>query len=299
MVPQVSVIVPHFNRGHSIGPTLQSLAAQTFTAWELIVIDDDSREDPTAAIQAHIPEARVILQAENKGPAAARNVGIDAARGRYVAFLDSDDYWEPGKLAAQIAAIEASDMPDRIFCVTRTRVVESNGRVQLLPVAPVPPGGRYDDFLFIDKGFAQASSFLLPRAAAAKIRFDETLRQYEDYLFFLAAGDSGLRYLLVEDALVTWHNDARVDRLGRSDNLERGKLFLAQAGSAMGMRARLAFETQFLGPAMFRRNPAQAVQTWVRAKNAGAIGTKQLVLLTLKIILPGKLYAALKTRLAR
>ena len=94
-----------------MGPTLASLAAQTYDDWELILVDDASPQDPTPHVLAHVPQARVIRLDRNRGPSAARNRGIEEARGRYVAFLDSDDLWEPGKLAAQVAAVEASALP--------------------------------------------------------------------------------------------------------------------------------------------------------------------------------------------
>lgn len=296
--PLVSVIIPHFNRGERIGPTLASLNAQTCQDWELIVVDDASRVDPTSAIHACVPGATVLRQSVNQGPAAARNRGIDAARGRFVAFLDSDDLWEPGKLAAQIAAIEAQAEPDRVFCVTRTKVVDSIGRSRILPTRVVGAGERFDDFIFVAGEFAQSSGFLLSRSAAAAIRFHEDLRQYEDYLFFCAAGEAGMQYLLVDAPQVVYHNDDRADRLGRTDDLVKADRFLAVAGAAMGDRARLAFETRYLASARFKAKPLQTIMTTAKAMMRGAIGWRGVVLLVMKIILPSRTYRAIKNRLA-
>lgn len=291
----VSVIVPHYNRHELIIPTLESLKAQTFTDWELIVVDDASRKSPNALIEATIPGARVIRQPTNLGPAAARNVGIDAARGRFVAFLDSDDHWEPGKLLAQLTAVLSQPKPDNVFCAITTRVIDGQGRERLRPRRGVVPGERFDEFLYVSGEFAQSSSMLLSRVAASHVRFREELRQYEDHLFFIDCGNAGLVYLLLEDPLVVWRNDDRADRLGRSDSLERGERYLAVAGDALGVKARLAFETRFLGPTRLKRAPIQTIRTAARAWRAGAVTRRDLGLLAIKSLLAAHAYARIRS----
>lgn len=296
-MPAVSVIVPHFNRQELIVPTLRSLRAQTCNDWELIVVDDASREDPTRVVQAVIPKARVLLLPKNRGPAAARNAGIDAAQGRFIAFLDSDDHWEPEKLARQLAAVLAQPDPDRVFCVTRTRVVDAAGRERMRPSRPVRSGERFSEFLYVAGEFAQSSSFFLSREIAVRVRFREAMRQYEDHLFFIEAGNFGARYLLVDAPLVTWRNDDRPDRLGRSDSLDKGQHYLDLAGAALGKRACLAFQTRFLGPALLKTSPVRGVTTALRAWRNRAVSLRDLALLLAKTVVPAGAYARMKSRL--
>src|SRR5215207_9882789 len=94
--PRVSVIVPVFNRVKLVGRALDSVAAQTFQDYEVIVVDDGSTDGSADFIQNRgVAKVRVIRCPENRGAAAARNVGVAAASGHYIAFLDSDDTWEP------------------------------------------------------------------------------------------------------------------------------------------------------------------------------------------------------------
>ena len=98
--PLVSVIIPVYNGGRYLRAALESVFAQTYRPFEVIVVDDGSK-DESGAIAQSFPEVRYIRQ-ENQGVAAARNNGIEVARGEFFAFLDQDDLWTPEKLKFQV-----------------------------------------------------------------------------------------------------------------------------------------------------------------------------------------------------
>lgn len=101
--PAVSVIMPAYNSRATIAESIQSVIDQTFSDWELLVIDDCSPEPIADIVESfHDERIRYIRLAENQGVAVARNTGIVKAKGRYIAFLDSDDLWLPEKLSAQL-----------------------------------------------------------------------------------------------------------------------------------------------------------------------------------------------------
>ena len=129
----VSVITCCYNMEAYIGETIRSVQAQTYPDWEMIVVDDGSTDGSAAAVQAlaeNEPRIRLIRQ-ENRGSAAARNVGIRAARGRYIALLDADDLWHPDFLEKQL-----SFMADRqAVCVFASyRRIDEQSRDCLKPV---------------------------------------------------------------------------------------------------------------------------------------------------------------------
>lgn len=102
----ISVVIPAFNRSSLITGAIKSVLRQTWTNLELIIVDDCSTDDTVAVIRAiDDPRIRVIEMAENSGPSAARNRGIEHAKGTWVAFQDSDDEWLPDKLALQMSRI--------------------------------------------------------------------------------------------------------------------------------------------------------------------------------------------------
>ncbi len=104
--PSVSVIIPTYNREHTIGLAIRSVLKQTFQDFEIIVVDDHSADATRTIVEEfRDPRIRYLSREQNRGPAAARNVGIKSAFGAYLAFLDSDDEWLPQKLSEQIALL--------------------------------------------------------------------------------------------------------------------------------------------------------------------------------------------------
>src|SRR5262245_1919419 len=102
--PTVSVVIPVYARAAFVGAAVDSVLAQTFPSFEIVVVDDGSTDRSREIIRAYRdPRVRLICHPHNRGIPAARNTGIDAARGDYVAFLDSDDIAYPNRLARQVA----------------------------------------------------------------------------------------------------------------------------------------------------------------------------------------------------
>ena len=109
-MPKVSVIIPLYNKGFIFKETLNSVLAQTFTDFEIVIVDDGST-DNSFEIASHFSDKRIkLLQQENKGVAAARNLGISAATAEFIAFLDADDYWFPNHLEELVKLI--NDFPN-------------------------------------------------------------------------------------------------------------------------------------------------------------------------------------------
>lgn len=141
---KVSVILPTYNRGHSLPAAINSVLAQSERDLELIVVDDASKDD-IEHIVGQIGDTRVkyIRRKVNGGAAAARNSGLAEAQGRYIAFQDSDDLWLPGKLEAQLAKFD--QLPGKVGVVTGGKLLygrDSSGNYGsgLVSYAPDPKG---------------------------------------------------------------------------------------------------------------------------------------------------------------
>ena len=110
---KVSIITPAYNSAKIIIQTIDSVLAQTYTNWEMIIVDDKSTDHTKKIISEYMQKdnrIKYILLEENSGPAVARNRAIEEAEGRYIAFLDADDLWMPVKLEKQIAFMQRENI---------------------------------------------------------------------------------------------------------------------------------------------------------------------------------------------
>lgn len=124
--PVVSIITPAYNSSNVIEETIKSVLAQTFKNWELIIVDDCSTDNTfELALEFAKKDNRikVLKNKKNLGVALTRNVALDSAQGKYIAFLDSDDMWMPNKLSVQIEYMEKDDLA---FTYTSYQVYDSN-----------------------------------------------------------------------------------------------------------------------------------------------------------------------------
>jgi glycosyltransferase involved in cell wall biosynthesis len=107
MNPQVSIVIPTYNRAHLIGETIQSVIDQTFKDWEMIIVDDGSDDDTEEVVNAIASEKIHYFKIEHTGNLGkVRNYGIQKSKGVYIAFLDSDDLWKSEKLFVQIELLK-------------------------------------------------------------------------------------------------------------------------------------------------------------------------------------------------
>ena len=177
----VSVIIPSFNRAELLPRALDSVLAQTRPVDEIIVIDDGSDDATSELIPAHYPQVRYLRQA-NTGVAAARNRGIQTARGEWLAFLDSDDAWLPQKIEHQLIAIER--YPDSVLIHGDEIWIRHGKRVNAMKKHAKTGGWIYRRCLPLC--VISPSATIIHRAIFASVGlFDESLPVCEDYDLWL------------------------------------------------------------------------------------------------------------------
>jgi glycosyltransferase involved in cell wall biosynthesis len=210
LIPAVSVVIPTRDRPGSTKAAIESALAQTFAPHEVIVVDDSSAR----AVEYDHPRVRILRNVERRGGGAARNRGIDAAAGDWVAFLDSDDRWRRDKLERQLAQLGSSGPPAPALCCCNILVLEADDKAGR-PHNRSAPSGDLSEWILIGGNTAQTSGLMLPTAAARRIRFDEGLARHEDWDFFLRAAAAGLAISYIHDPLVLYDDSARADRVSR------------------------------------------------------------------------------------
>ena len=135
-MPKISVIIPLFNKGFIISETLQSVLEQTFTDFELIIVNDCSTDNSRKEVSKIISEQiKIIEHLENKGLSASRNTGIKNATGNFIAFLDADDEWKPDFLATIKSLI--STFPEAQLFATNYEELYADG----VKIISLPNGG--------------------------------------------------------------------------------------------------------------------------------------------------------------
>ena len=182
--PEFSVVIPTYNRLEFLKEALASVAAQTFTDYEIIVVDDGSNDGTTDYLASLVGRVTVLRQ-ENRGPSAARNLGARHSSGRYIAFLDSDDLWLPWTLATYNALI-AEHMPSTLCAA----VLEFEGAAPPLKHAPLH-AERFRDFMESARSPRNAGSGMLVIRKSVFVGvggFDEGLTVAEDQDLFFRLG---------------------------------------------------------------------------------------------------------------
>ena len=180
--PLVSIVMPTYNRLHYIEVAVASALAQTFADWELIVVDDGS-DEATRRYLRTLSDSRIgVLFCEHTGmPAVCRNRGLAQARGRYVAFLDSDDAWAADKLQRQLALMQSS--PGKRWSYTAVRRIDAAGREIHLRSVPwvAHSGWILEQVLRVDAQIATPAVMAELEFVRELGGFDESMRFVQDY----------------------------------------------------------------------------------------------------------------------
>lgn len=180
--PVVSVVIPTHNRFALLRAALDSVHNQAFREFETIVVDDGSTEDLRGMVSSHATRPQLIRLPEQAGPAAARNCGIRAANGEFIAFLDSDDLWLPTKLARFVAALRG-DSKTKIYYGPMAPIT-ADGRPMSGHSKPCV-GGRITEALFLSS-FVHVPTIVCCRDLLVHHGlFDESLPVCEDYDLWL------------------------------------------------------------------------------------------------------------------
>ncbi len=181
----VSVVIPTYNRAHLITDALDSVAAQSRTVDEIILVDDGSTDDTEGVVKSWGEKAGqgipiIYIRQENAGGNVARNRGIEEAKGDVIAFLDSDDVWAVEKLEKQIAVLKSDPAFGAVYCGVREVVIGSTAQPEV-PVRSYPHGDLLDALLVSDVT-APTSCYVVRREVFETAgRFDTSLQARQDW----------------------------------------------------------------------------------------------------------------------
>ncbi|KYC40467.1 glycosyl transferase family A [Scytonema hofmannii PCC 7110] len=179
----ISVIIPAYNAEHTIRETIASVQNQTFSDFEIIVIDDQSRDRTLEVLHAIQDERLKVFSYENGGASVARNRGIDHATGEFIAFLDADDLWTPNKLERQIEALQKN--PEAGVAYSWTYYFFKDEKSSYIEKSNCFEGNVYANLL-VTNFLHNGSNPLVRRKAIDSVGlFDPNIRSVEDWDYWL------------------------------------------------------------------------------------------------------------------
>jgi teichuronic acid biosynthesis glycosyltransferase TuaG len=225
----VSIITPAFRAARFVGESIQSAVAQDYPNWEMLIVDDCSPDDTARRVEEwekRDSRVRLLRQEQNGGPAAARNAALASSSGRFVAFLDSDDYWLPQKLSRQLEFMRTSGAA---ISFSGFRRISEDGR-KIGRLLKVPPRLTYTQLL--GNTAIATSTVIIDRAITGALQMRNVY--YDDFVLWLTLLRQGhvafginedlMRYRVVgksvsrnktKSAREVWKTYRNVEELGR------------------------------------------------------------------------------------
>ena len=196
----VSIIIPVYNTGRYLKEAVDSAVNQIYKNKEIIVVDDGSTDNTKKVVEPYLNSGKMkYIYQENKGVAGARNTGIKAAKGEFIAFLDSDDIFLPDKIEKQVEILKNAPDFDIVCCVTGHFFDDDKENIRTFKNKPITD----DQLKNLSKGnFININTALVRRGIVEKILFDENLRTSEDWDFWIRVHLSGHKFLFHDDVLV-------------------------------------------------------------------------------------------------
>ncbi len=293
MSPHFSVIIPCYNRAQSVLPTLRSVQTQTFTDFECIVVDDGSADgEALARVVADLDDPRFrYVRRLNGGPSAARNTGIDAAKGEWIAFLDSDDLFLKEKLAAyQRAAIGTKGST---VLYSPNLVDRGIGRHWVRPHRAILPDENVGEYLFVSNCTISTITIAAPAPLLRRVRFDPALRIGEDPDLCVRLAAAGAEFRMLPTPLSIWQDTTEMGRMSRHSGGDELEAWLERTAPLLTDRAVHGFRATVLAYHKAPHSRLTAFRYILQGFLKGGVPLSITVRQLLRAFLPRMLYRRL------
>jgi GT2 family glycosyltransferase len=252
VIPLVSVIIPTFNRKDQLLRTLRSVVKQSYRPIEVIVVDDCSTDGTVEALvqQDFAISLRTLRLPVNVGPAGARSKGILGAKGKYIAFLDSDDQWLPTKLTCQVNAAERHAESEVVYSQAE---IQRRHQTIIRPRPPTCENEQVADYLFADGGYMAQRTVVVSSSAARKITYRPEIRLHEDWDWYIRRQQHGVKFVMVPEVLCIV-DDRAIEGRGSEARPDQSLSMLETSKPVISRKADLAFRVR-VAPQMRQAAP--------------------------------------------
>lgn len=286
-VPLFSIVIPLYNRADVISRTIASVLEQSFQDFEIVIIDDGSKDSPENVIATiNDPRIRLIRQA-NAGGGAARNRGIDEAKGSFVAFLDSDDVFLEHHLATMKALLDGTE---NTAAYSPIIVDRGNGRTFIKPPRPLGEDEAMADYLMSDRGFVQTSGLVVPTEIARRVRYRLGLPFGQDTDFAIRLQLAGCRFRMSSQPSVIWNDVFDPARVSSARKGHRVVDWLEEMKPVISRKAYLGYRGWHVAKGVAPQKPFLALFYYSSALLNGCYKPKLALAVLLQIVLPTHIY---------
>ncbi len=298
-LPFFSVVIPTYNRASTIYPALLSVQNQTFKDFECIVVDDGSTDHSEllrVVSELNDPRFKVIWR-ENGGGGAARNTGIDAAVGHWIAFLDSDDQFSTEKLEETYRVINNSTQKS-VIC-SYIEVDRGDGIKFIKPHRSPKENENIAKYLMSDRGFIQTSTMAVENGFAKQIKFDPDLPFSQDTDFCVRLWAAGAKFKMIEYPLVFWNDMPSAARVSSNKKSEALETWLENIRETAGASAYWGYKGWHIAKLLRRDSFWRPLSFWLVAVLRGSYSVKLAATVFLQVFLSEPAYRSLSDFLVK
>jgi glycosyltransferase involved in cell wall biosynthesis len=285
--PLFSIVIPVFNRCGPLEGALTSVFGQSCQDFEILVVDDGSTDDPVAVLKRLGDDRVRFLEQDHKGGNAARNLGIDNARGKYVALLDSDDEFRPHHLATMRALLQGTTNTVAYAPVIVQRGPETT---YVKPPRALGPDEEMASYLLRERGYVSTSTTVLAAEVARRVRYDEQLRFGQDTDFAIRLWLDGQDFIMASEPAALWEDSYRPDRVSSG---RKGPLliqWLERLRPNISRRAYLGYRGWAIAKGVVFDAPLTALSYYLAAVLSGCYRPRLAAVIFAQIFVSDRLY---------
>ena len=285
--PFFSVVIPVYNRAGVLQRALASVLAQSDQGFEIIVIDDGSIDHPERTV-GEIGDPRIqFFRQKNRGGGAARNAGIDNARGQFIAFLDSDDEFLPRHLETMKRLLGGTK---NTIGYAPMIVDRGLGRTLIKPPRAIKPGEHMATYLLCDRGFVPTTTIVVEAAMAKRVRYDETLPFAQDTDFAIRLYLAGCNFVMAGEPGAHCSDVHDPTRISAGRKGARLAQWLEKLRPRIPERAYYGGRGWMIAKGLAPSEPFRALQLYLSALWHGCYRPRLAGIVFLQIFLPDQLY---------
>lgn len=282
-----SVVIPVYNREAILRDTLKSVLNQTLKEFEVLVVDDGSKDNPLSVIESFNDDRIKYIRQENRGGGAARNNGIVNARGKYVAFLDSDDLFLPDKLERYSKEFSSDK---KIVLYSSMFVERGVDKRWIRPDRGIGSAEDVGEYLFCGNQLIQTSTIALHADFARQVKFDDNLRRGQDLDFCVRLQAAGARFQFINTPLTVWRDDTEQGRTSYVNGVAASSDWLASHEKMLTPKAVYGYRATVLAYHLAKVKPLTALSDLWAGWRYGDVPARTILRQVLRAYLPRRFY---------